>query len=489
MIKILLVLLIILHISCNHRSEKKIIVASKEFTESVILGEIISQLLNKEGYEVEYQKELGGSRILWNALLRKDIDIYPEYTGTLAFEILAKDKLKSTSEIEDSLKNYPLNKTKNLGFNNSYAIALKKDLAKSLGIIKISDLKNYPDLKLGFSNEFIDRKDGWHALKERYSLPQENVSGLEHSLAYRGLKSGSIDVMDVYSTDAEIKYYDLQVLEDDKGFFPEYKCLLLYHKDLDPKIADLLKLLENSIDEKAMIKMNHLAKIKKLSEKRIANDFLNRELQYKKDEFQKITVLERFIENGKEHLYLTALSLFFAIITAIPLGVMASKSKYFGPLILSLTGIVQTIPSLALLVIMIPFFGTGTPSAIFAMFLYSLLPIVRNTSTAIQTLPHDIKESSEALGLPFFYKLFKIELPLSAKTILAGIKTSAVINVGTATLGALIGAGGYGQPILTGIRLDDFGLILQGAIPAALFAILTQYLFDLIEKVFFSKWD
>jgi osmoprotectant transport system permease protein len=131
--------------------------------------------------------------------------------------------------------------------------------------------------------------------------------------------------------------------------------------------------------------------------------------------------------------------------------------------------------------------GIGGPPAIVALFLYSLLPIVRNTYVGLHDIPSDIRESAEALGLPVRARLRLIELPLAARAILAGIKISAVINVGTATLGALIGAGGYGQPILTGIRLDDVGLILQGAVPSAVLALLVQGLFEIAERILVPK--
>jgi osmoprotectant transport system permease protein len=136
---------------------------------------------------------------------------------------------------------------------------------------------------------------------------------------------------------------------------------------------------------------------------------------------------------------------------------------------------------------MIPLLGIGFKPSIAALFLYSLLPIVRNTYAGLQNIPPHIRESAEALGLPPQSRLWLVELPIASRTILAGIKTAAVMNVGFATLGALIGAGGYGQPILTGIRLDDIGLILQGAIPAAGLALLVQGLFEVAERVVVSK--
>jgi osmoprotectant transport system permease protein len=141
----------------------------------------------------------------------------------------------------------------------------------------------------------------------------------------------------------------------------------------------------------------------------------------------------------------------------------------------------QTLPALALLVFMIPLLGIGPGPAIAALFLYSLLPIMRNTYTGLTGIPNSLLESADALGLPSAARLRRVELPLAATSIMAGIKTAAVINIGTATLGALIGAGGYGQPILTGIRLDDTALILEGAIPAALLALIAQALLDGVE--------
>ena len=153
-----------------------------------------------------------------------------------------------------------------------------------------------------------------------------------------------------------------------------------------------------------------------------------------------------------------------------------------GQLVIGMTGILQTVPSLAMFVFMIPLLGIGTWPAIAALFLYSLLPIVRNTHAGLVGISPELRESAAALGLPTGVRLRRIELPLATRSILAGIKTAAVINVGTATLAALIGAGGYGQPILTGIRLDSVALILEGAVPAAILALLVQGMFEVIER-------
>jgi osmoprotectant transport system permease protein len=150
--------------------------------------------------------------------------------------------------------------------------------------------------------------------------------------------------------------------------------------------------------------------------------------------------------------------------------------------LLPAAGVVQTIPSLALLAFLIPFLGIGAGPALVALFLYGLLPIVRNTYTGLTTIAPGLRESAEVLGLTPRARLVRIELPMAAPSILAGVQTSAVINVGTATLAALIGAGGLGEPILSGIQLRDTTLILEGAIPAALLALAVQAGFDLLER-------
>ena len=294
---------------------------------------------------------------------------------------------------------------------------------------------------------------------------------------------------DIYTTDAEIDYYGLQTLEDDLHYFPVYRAVLLYRADLEDRapgaVAALMRL-EGRISEADMIRMNELVKIEKVDEGKVAADFLAEHFSVK-GEIAHETTIAGVWRHTREHLYLVSISLLAAILISIPLGIIAEKKPGLGQIILSFVGIIQTIPSLALLVFMIPLMGIGGAPAIVALFLYSLLPVVRNTYTGLRDIPPAVRESAEALGLPPGARLMLVELPMASREILAGIKTSAVINVGTATLGALVGAGGYGQPILTGIRLDDVGLILQGAIPAALLALLVQGVFDLAELVVVPK--
>lgn len=443
-----------------YSSTPKIKIGSKKFTESVILGEIVNHLLKSTGEQPIYLRELGGTRVLWNALLKCEIDIYPEYTGTISEEILAGEEVRSEEEIRQALIKRGIKMTDALGFNNTYAIGMKEEVAEKLKIRKISDLQRHPDLKFGFGNEFMDRGDGWPILRRHYNLPQQNVRGLDHDLAYRGLEKGIIQAIDTYSTDAKIRYYNLRLLEDDMNHFPAYNAVILYRSDLEeraPHVVTVLKKIENKISRLEMVKMNFRANMEMIPENRIAADFLSESLSLETESYEE-TAISRLLRLTTEHLYLVTISLSAAILTSIPLGIVSAKRTTLGQIILAIVGVLQTIPSLALLVFMIPLLGIGGPPAITALFLYSLLPIVRNTYTGLHDIPSHIRESAEALGLPPGARLRLVELPMASRSILAGIKTSAVINVGTATLGALIGAGGYGQLILTGIRLDNISL-------------------------------
>ena len=467
--------------------EEPVVVGSKAFTESVILGAVAAQQLTASGIDAEHRRELGGTRFLWSALLAGDIDVYPEYTGTIRQEILAGDDLAPDADLALALARYGVRMTEPLGFDNTYALAMDSARAAALGIATISDLVRHPDLRIGFSNEFMDRGDGWPALRSFYGFPHADVRGIDHDLAYRGLDAGSIDVMDVYSTDAEIAYYGLTVLEDDRSFFPSYQAVYLYRSDLgttSPGLPEALAALAGMVPEDAMIRLNARAKLERLPESQIAADFLQSTFGTRAlSAAEPRTRAERVADRTAEHIELVAISLTAAIAIAIPLGILAAKVASVSGFVLGLVGIIYTIPSLALLVFMIPLFGIGGPPALVALFLYSLLPIVRNTHAGLQDIDPALLESADALGLDGRTKLLQIELPLAARSILAGIKTAAVINVGTATLGALIGAGGYGQPILTGIRLDDLGLILEGAVPAAVLALVVQGAFDLAERI------
>ncbi len=470
---------------CGPITAKPVIVGSKKFTESYVLGEIAKRALTNAGVTAEHRQGMGGTIILWQALRAGQIDLYPEYTGTISEEIL-KDRNVTLDEMRSALSRSGVGKTNDLGFNNTYALVMRRSETQRLRIQTIGDLRNHPELKFGLTHEFLDRQDGWQPLAQRYQLQSQQVVGIDHGLGYAALQNGSIDVKDAYSTDAKIAEYDLVALEDDLKFFPQYKAVFLYRLNLPPAALTALRKLEGTLDEKRMIQLNAEAERTKNYDRAAALYFQPNESTSATSGEPLSHKLTRWITR---HLELAGFSLLLAVIVGVPLGIVASRGGAVGHAILAFAGIVQTIPSLALLALLvpIPFFGISPRTAITALFLYGLLPIVRNTATGLQDIAPSLRESAVALGLEPGARLRKIYLPIASRTILAGIKTSAVINVGTATLAALIGAGGLGEPILSGLNLNDHATILQGAIPAALLALVVQWLFDLLDLILIPK--
>ena len=429
---------------------------------------------------------MGGTIILWQALQGGQIDAYPEYTGTIGEEILKSDRQLSFQEIRDALGKFGVGMTEPLGFNNTYALVMRRSEAQRLAIRTISDLRKHPELRIGLTHEFLDRQDGWQPLRERYGLPQHSVIGIDHALGYAALVNGSIDVKDAYSTDAKIEQNDLVVLEDDLQFFPKYEAVFLFRSSMSPDAINALRRLEGTLNEKRMIHLNMEAERTKNYTSAASLYFQDngRSASFAGESFP-----HKLARWTLRHLELAGFSLLLSVIIGIPLGIVASRGGLIGHTILGFASVVQTIPSLALLALLVPlpFFGISVRTAIAALFLYGLLPIVRNTASGLQDIPRSLRESAVALGLSPFTRLWQIYLPMASRSILSGIKTSAVINVGTATLAALIGAGGLGEPILSGLNLNDHVTILQGAIPAALLALLVQWFFDVLDRVLIPK--
>jgi osmoprotectant transport system permease protein len=477
-------------------------VGSKRFTESYILGEIIAQSVPGGA---EHRPGLGNTGIVYAALKAGSIDVYPEYTGTIAREILKLDGAFTLEELNRQLAADGLGAAVRLGFNNTYALAMREAEAQRLAVRTLSDLARHPGLKLGLSQEFIGRADGWPALKTAYGMRQA-PTGLEHGLAYEAVAAGRIDVLDIYSTDAKIESYGLRVLEDDRGVFPRYDAVLLYRLDLPrrlPQAWKALQALEGKIDERQMIRLNAAAELEHLSfaaaarlftgapdasNARASRSAIKSGGAAPARSFLAVLFGEDFWRLTREHLLLVFASLAAGIVVAIPLGVLAARVQAAAQPILAIVGVVQTIPSLALLAFLIPLLGSiGTAPALIALFLYALLPIVRNTHAGMQGVGPGMRQAALALGLKPVDQLLLIELPLAAPAILAGIKTSAVIGVGTATIAAFIGAGGYGERIAQGLALNDNMTLLAGAIPAAVLALLIQALFELIERFAFRR--
>jgi osmoprotectant transport system permease protein len=253
-------------------------VGSKRFTESYILGEIIKQAAQAAGETTAVHRQgLGNTAIVLNALTTGTIDVYPEYTGTIAKEILKLDAVPSLAELTAKLAPLGLAVAVPLGFNNTYALALRADDARAKGISRLSDLKAHPDLRLGLSQEFIGRADGWPGLKAAYDLPFAAPRGIDHGLAYEAIAQKQVDAIDIYSTDAKIDKYGLTVLDDDRHYFPPYDAVLLYRADLPQRLPGTWKALEGlkgKIDDATMRRMNAAAELESKDFASIAAAFL-----------------------------------------------------------------------------------------------------------------------------------------------------------------------------------------------------------------------
>lgn len=462
-------------------------IGSKRFTESYVLGEIATRFLEEAGIAAEHRPGMGGTIVLWEALRGGAISAYPDYTGTIREEILKGSSELSLPALRTALAAHGIGITDALGFNNTYALVMTRDRATALRVRTISDLARHRDLAFGLTHEFLQRQDGWAPLRAHYALRPANVRGIDHSLGYVALVRGGIEVKDAYATDAKIAEHDLVVLEDDRGFFPEYEAVFLYRIDSDARTIHVLRRLAGTIDARSMIRMNAEAERTKHYATAAALYFGANGTARPRE--QGPSLARNIARWTGRHLLLVAVSLAAAIAVGIPLGIWASHPGVASQVILGATGLIQTIPSLALLALLVPlpFLGISPLTAIVALFLYSLLPIVRNTATGLQAIPVPLRESAAVLGLSPRRELLKLFLPMASPTILAGIKTSAVINVGSATLAALIGAGGLGEPIISGLNLNDHATILQGAIPAALLAIAMQLLFGALDRVLIPR--
>jgi osmoprotectant transport system permease protein len=471
---------------CAAAQAETLKVGSKRFTESYILGEVIIRAAG----DAVHRPGLGNTGILYAALKSGSIDLYPEYTGTIAKEILKLEGNADLAELNRALAPLGFGVAVPLGFNNSYALAMREERAHALGIRTLGDLAKHPALKLGLSQEFIGRADGWPGLKAAYGLPLATPSGLDHGLAYEAIAAGRIDVMDIYTTDAKIERYRLRALEDDRQFFPRYDAVLLYRLEVPKRYPEAwakLQKLEQRIDARTMIRLNAAAELQGRSFAEAAALLDSGAESKTKAERKFLGVLfgPDFWRLTREHLVLVFVSLAGSIAVGVPLGVAAAKWRGATQFILGIVGVIQTIPSLALFAFLIALLGAiGTVPALIALFLYALLPIVRSTHAGLEAISRGMRQAALALGLSRQDRLWRIEIPLALPSILAGIKTSAVINVGTATIAAFVGAGGYGERIVAGLALNDTATLLAGAIPAAALALIVQGAFELGERRF-----
>ncbi len=510
-------------------------VGSKRFTESYILAEIVAQAARQGGHPAKVSQGLGNTAIVYEALRAGQIDVYPEYTGTIAQEIVKDPTQNSIEALNRALAPMGLGVGVPLGFNNGYALAMRAEQASALGITRLSDLARHPDLKLGLSNEFIGRADGWAGLAARYGFTQQ-PRGLDHGLAYEALLQRQIDVLDIYTTDAQIGKMDLTVLTDDQGYFPRYEAVLLYRRELLddlPATWQSLQRLEGTISEADMIAMNGQAVLHAQPFAQIAQGFVRfllggtgasgaaageadpvnaaatgtlpldptdgaapgsapasaapaatapPQAGFVARFWQRLWAPDLWRLLG-QHLLLVAVSVGLATLIAVPLGVALFPRPRERALALGAAGVLQTIPSLALLAVLIAMLGMiGKVPALIALTAYSVLPILSNTCAGLNEIPAGVRNAAAALGMTRKQRLALVEFPLALPTVLAGIRTATAIAIGTATIAAFIGAGGLGERIVTGLALNDSALLLAGALPAAGLALLSEALFELIGR-------
>jgi osmoprotectant transport system permease protein len=484
-----------------------IIVGSKNFLENRLLAEMFAQLIEAQtALTVERRLGLAGTQICFQALRTGGIDLYPEYTGTGLVTILGEPSMHDPIDVLNRVrgefrKRWNIWWLAPLGFDNSYALALRRDRARALNLRTITDLVRVaPQLKAGLGYEFIQRSDGLPGLKKYYGLKFGEVVGMQQSLKYQATDKGDVDVLDVYTTDGRLAVYDLVILKDDRQFFPPYAATALVRGETlkqHPELGQVLSLLTNALSPERMRELNLRIQEQGEAIPQVAYDALQ-DLHLVKEEHQPATATlkestsflsymwERratlMVRTG-EHLGLAGMGLLLGIMLAIPLAFILERWRKGAETMIRIIGMSQTIPSIALLAFMIPLFGVGALPAIMALWIYSLYPILRNTFSGLRDAAPNVVETGRALGMTEWQILRSVRLPLAAPTIMAGIRTSAIWTVGTATLAAFIGAGGLGVPIVAGLQLADVHLILSGALPATTLALAVDGLLGWIERL------
>ena len=485
---------------------RPVVIASKPFGESYVLAEIFAQLLEARGVAVDRRPGLGATEIAFQALRRGAIDVYPEYTGTGLLAILKEPPRRDPREVYDRVsrefrRRWSLRWLPPLGFENTYAIAVRRETAERYRLETLSDLARVgPELRAGLTADFIGRPDGLPGLARAYGLRFAEVRALLPAVKYQALAAGKVDVIDGYSTDGLIARYDLVVLEDDRRFFPPYEAAALVGRGLAERRPDAIAALTElsaRLDVATMRGLNQRLEVEGEPVERVAADALA-DLGLTAPVGEPTTAVEghrqglaRYLLDRRRdllrmtarHLLLVALSLAAAVAVAVPLGVGLERFSRGAEATVRAVGLFQTIPGIALIAFMIPLLGIGVLPAVVALFLYSLYPILRNTWTGVRDAAPDAVAAATALGMTPGQVLRHVRLPLASPVIMAGIRTAGVINVGTATLAAFIGAGGLGDPIAAGLALSDTHMILSGAIPAALLALGVDALLGGVERV------
>ncbi|HEX5760775.1 MAG TPA: glycine betaine ABC transporter substrate-binding protein [Thermoanaerobaculia bacterium] len=487
-------------------STGRVVVGSKNFEESRLLAEMFAQLLEaRTGLAVERRLGLAGTQVCFEALKSGAIDLYPEYTGTGLVTLLGEKPRGGPAETLARVRRafaerWDLVWLPGLGFENAFEVAVRGDVARAHRLRTISDLARVaPGLAAAFGYEFVEREDGLPGLARLYGLRFAAVRPLQHALKYGAAAAGEVEALDVYTTDGRLAVQDLVVLEDDRGLFPPYEAAPLARGATlrrHPEIAAALALLSGVLDETRMRRLNFRLQEGKETEEAVARDalralgLLGERAPAARAAAPGAPGLLGYLwsERGSiarrtgEHLTLSAVALLLGVAAAVPLGLALERRRRLAEPLIRVLGMTQTVPSLALLAFMIPLLGVGALPAIVALWVYSLFPIVRNTFTGVRDADPRAVEAATALGMTPGQVLRQVRLPLAAPVLLAGVRTAAVLTVGTATLAAFIGAGGLGEPIVTGLQLASTPRILSGAIPAALLALVVDGALGLVER-------
>jgi osmoprotectant transport system permease protein len=484
-----------------------VVLASKPFGESFLLAEMMAQLLEARGIGVSRRPGLGATEVAFGALRTNAIDAYPEYTGTGLLVILGESPQPDPHAVFARVQRafderFGVRWLPPLGFENTYAIAVRRETATRYGLRTLSDLARVaPQLTAGLTPDFIGRPDGLPGLRRAYGMRFRDVRPLAQALKYRALASGAVDVVDGYSTDGLIDRYGLVVLEDDRRFFPPYEAAILVGARLrrdNPAAVAALSELSGRLDVQTMRRLNARVEVRGEPVATVAGAAL-RDLGLSGRQSAAAgrdarasdrTSLGGYLWDRRavllaatgRHVMLTGLSLLAAVVIAIPLGLWLEHRRRIAESVIRAVGVLQTIPSIALLAFMIPLLGVGVWPALVALWLYALYPIVRSTYTGVRDADPAAVHAARALGMTPRQVLRYVRTPLAAPSILAGVRTAAVITVGTATLAAFIGAGGLGEPIATGLALADTRLILSGALPAAALALLVDAALGVVER-------
>jgi osmoprotectant transport system permease protein len=480
----------------------KVVVASKNFEESRLLAEMFARLIEaRTGLAVERRFNLAGTQVCFEALRNGAVDVYPEYTGT-GIVVLLGESPGSAAQVRERVRDafrerWELEWLDPLGFENAYAIAVRGDLARDRGLATITDLAAVSaDLSAGFGYEFIEREDGLPGLARTYGLAFDRVLGMQQALKYEAAGSGRIDALDVYTTDGRLLDYDLVVLEDDRDFFPPYEAAALAREETlreHPGMREALAELGGRLDVETMQRWNRRLQEDGEPVERVAADALAELGLVEPGEVKAVSsrgrswisylwaVRGEILRRTVEHLGLSGMGLLLGVALAMPLGLVLVGTPRLAEPVIRTVGVTQTIPSIALLAFMIPLAGVGALPAVLALWIYSLFPILRNTYTGVRDADPAAVQAARALGMTGGQILRWVRLPLAAPFIMAGIRTAAVLTVGTATLAAFIGAGGLGVPIVSGLQLADTSIILSGAVPAALLAVLVDLVLGWVE--------